>query len=221
MLAAIVGPLILGFVGLVASATPYDDYILAPSSRTVYPASIRRANGTVSNAQSLVTSTNGSAILGANSSITFDYSKNIGGIVSITVGSVSSSDAVLGVTFTESSLWINTAASDATADAGLDSPLWIHVGAGPGTYTVAKEFDRGAFRYLSVVSNSSGTVEIQNVAVEFTAAPTQDLHTYSGYFHSNDELLNRIWYAGEYTLNQMAIQLERCDIIKALHANRT
>lgn len=191
-----------------AGVDPYNEYILAPFSRTIYPPSIRRTNGTVNNAQSLLSSssnTTGAAVFKGNSSITFDYEKNIGGIVSLTVGSVSSPDAVLGVTFTESSLWINGAASDATADAGLDTPLWLSVGAGPGTYTVATEFDRGAFRYMSVVSNSSGTVELQSVQVEFTAAPEQDLKAYTGYFHSNDELLNRIWYAGK--LSRQCAQL--------------
>lgn len=215
MLAAIVALLV--FVGLVTSATPYDDYILAPSSRTVHPASIHRVNGSVSNAQSLVTSTNGSAILRDNSSITLDYGKNVGGLVSITVGAVASTDAVVGVTFTESSLWINGAASDATADAGLDTPLWITVGEGPGTYTVAREFDRGAFRYLSVVSNSTGAVEIQNVAVEFTAAPTQDLRMYTGYFHSDDELLNRIWYAGECCEENMQVEIAGRDNRLTIH----
>ncbi|KAJ4396746.1 hypothetical protein N0V93_000968 [Gnomoniopsis smithogilvyi] len=191
-----------------AGVTPYSEYILAPSSRTILPPSVYRTNGTVTNPQSLLSSsenTTGPAIFNGNSSITFDYKQNIGGIVSITVGSVSSSNAVLGVTFTESNLWINGAASDATADAGLDSPLWFSVGDGPGTYTVGREFDRGAFRYLSVVSNSSGTVEVQRVEVQFTAAPEQDLQAYTGYFHSNDELLNRIWYAGAYTCQLCSI----------------
>lgn len=183
-----------------ADVTPFSEYILAPSSRSIYPTAVYRTNGTITNSQSLLSSsenTTGPAIFKGNSSITFDYGRNIGGIVSITVGSVSSPNAVLGVTFTESNLWINGAASDATADAGLDSPLWFPVGDGPGTYTVGREFDRGAFRYLSVVSNSSGTVEVQSVEVHFTAAPEQDLQAYTGYFHSNDEMLNRIWYAGK------------------------
>lgn len=181
------------------AASNFSDYILAPDSRTVYPATIHRVNGSVSNANSLLASPNGNATLRGNSSITFDYSKNVGGVVSVTVASTDlPSDTVLGVTFTESSLWINGQASDATADAGLDSPLWLHVGRdGPGTYTVGPEFERGAFRYLSLVSNSSVAVQVTSVAVNFTAAPTQNLREYSGYFHSDDELLNRVWYAGE------------------------
>lgn len=190
---------LLSALALGASAVStgsYDEYILAPESRTIYPASIHRVNGSVSNAASLVSSTNGSAVLKGNSSITFDYKKNVGGIVSVTVTSSPPADAILAVTFTESSLWIDGRASDATADAGLDTPLYLPVGNGPGTYTVGKEFDRGAFRYLSIVSNSSAAIEVQSVAVEFKAAPTQELRDYTGYFHSNDELLNRIWYAG-------------------------
>ena len=66
----------------------------------------------------------------------------------------------------------------------------------------APEHQRGGFRYMTLVSNSSSTVELKSVSVHFTAAPSQELQAYSGYFHSNDELLNRIWYAGAYT-NQL------------------
>ncbi|KAL1849846.1 hypothetical protein Daus18300_013159 [Diaporthe australafricana] len=189
------------FSQLASATSPYAEYILAPSSRTVYPASVYRVNGTVSNAQSLVDSpSNATAILRGNSTITFDYGKNIAGIVSVTVGSSSSPDAVLALTFTESSLWINGKASDGTADAGLDTPLYLSVGAGPGTYTVDDQYERGGFRYLSVVSNSSGSIEVESVVVDYRAAPAmEDLTSYTGYFHSNDELLNRIWYAGAYT----------------------
>lgn len=188
------------FSQLASATSPYAEYILAPSSRTVYPASIYRVNGTVSNAQSLVDSpSNATAILRGNSTITFDYGKNIAGIVSVTVGSSSSPDAVLALTFTESNLWINGKASDGTADAGLDTPLYLSVGAGPGTYTVDDQYERGGFRYLSVVSNSTGPVEVKSVVVDYRAAPAmEDLTSYTGYFHSNDELLNRIWYAGKH-----------------------
>lgn len=191
--------LLLSLAWAAHAASNFSEYILAPDSRTIYPAAIHRVNGSVSNADSLLSSPNGNAILTGNSSITFDYTKNIGGIVSVTVSSSDlPPDTVLGVTFTESSLWINGQACDATADAGLDTPLWLPVGKdGPGTYTVGAEFDRGSFRYLSLVSNSSVPVVVTSVAVNFTAAPTQELQDYSGYFHSDDDLLNRIWYAGE------------------------
>ncbi|KGO69255.1 Six-hairpin glycosidase [Penicillium italicum] len=142
------------------------------------------------------------AVFHGPSSVTFDFQKNVAGIVSIDVASASSG-AFIGVTFSESSLYISEQACDATADAGLDSPLWFSVGDGPGTYTAAKKHNRGGFRYMTVVSNTTATVSLNRVTVNFTAAPTQDLRAYTGYFHSNDELLNRIWYAGAYT-NQLS-----------------
>lgn len=178
-----------------AAAVPYSEYILAPENRTVYPVSVHQVNGTVVNAESLTGGPDGSASFAAGSSVTLDYSKNIGGVVSITVGRSSAPNAFIGLTYTESSLWINGQASDATADAGLDEVLWLQVGLGPGTYTVDKFHNRGAFRYLSLISNAS--VEVTSVSTNFTNAPVQDLRAYRGFFHSNDEQLNRIWYAGQ------------------------
>jgi hypothetical protein len=129
--------------------------------------------------------------------VTFDYGKNIVGVVSVTVGRTSSPDAQIGLTHTESNLWINGQASDATADAGLDGVLWLPVGQGPGTYTVERYHERGAFRYLSLVSNCNASIEVMNVVTNFTAAPVQNLREYKGCFHCNDELLNRICYAGK------------------------
>lgn len=180
------------------AAIPYNEYILAPDSRTLRPFAVHKVNGTVDNAASLTGKTSGCAIFHGISSATFDYGKNIAGVVSITAGTSSSPDAVIGLTYTESSLWINGQASDATADAGLDEVLWLPVGRGPGTYTVERYHERGAFRFLSLVSNSTASVEVTNVVTNFTAAPVQDLRGYKGYFHCNDELLNRIWYAGKF-----------------------
>ncbi|KAF4167227.1 hypothetical protein CNMCM6936_005477 [Aspergillus lentulus] len=144
----------------------------------------------------------GKATFHGVSSVTYDFGRNVAGIVSLDISRVSSHDAFIGVTFSESSLWINNEACDATADAGLDSPLWFPVGHGSGRYTAEKKHNRGAFRYLTLVTNTSATVVVESVRINFTAAPTQNLRAYTGYFHCDDELLNRIWYAGAYT-NQL------------------
>lgn len=73
------------------------------------------------------------------------------------------------------------------------------MGNGAATYTADREHARGAFRYLSLVNNGTGDIELTGLSVYFTAAPTQSLQDYKGYFHSDDELLNRVWYAGAYT----------------------
>lgn len=181
---------------------PYDEYILAPSSRDLVPASVYQVNGSVTGATSLTNSSPGNATFSGPSAVTYDFGQNIGGVVSVDVASASSLDAFLGVTFTESSMWVSSVACDATADSGRDSPLWFHVGRGPGHYTVEEKHARGAFRYLTIVSNTTATVSIRSVQVHFNASPSKDLRSYTGYFHCNEELINRIWYAGAYT-NQL------------------
>ena len=140
----------------------------------------------------------------AQSAVTYDFGKNIAGIVSFNVSSSQGSDQFIGISFTESSLWINSNGCDATADAGIDEALWFSIN-GPGMHTASKEHQRGAFRYLNVYHNSTGSVAISDLSVYFTASPQvkdSSLGQYTGYFHSNDEQLNRIWYAGAYT-NEM------------------
>jgi hypothetical protein len=111
-----------------AANIPFADYILAPKSRTVNPASIHQVNRTVYNTPSLVGSVHGSAICNGISSVTFGHAKNIAGIVSVTVGHASSPNAFIGLIYTESSLWINVQASDATADVGLDEVCGYRLG---------------------------------------------------------------------------------------------
>ncbi|GLA37017.1 hypothetical protein AnigIFM63309_003516 [Aspergillus niger] len=198
-----------------ALAVPYEEYILAPSSRDLAPASVRQVNGSVTNAAAL-TGAGGQATFNGVSSVTYDFGINVAGIVSVDVASASSESAFIGVTFTESSMWISSEACDATQDAGLDTPLWFAVGQGAGLYTVEKKYNRGAFRYMTVVSNTTATVSLNSVKINYTASPTQDLRAYTGYFHSNDELLNRIWYAGAYTLQLCSIDPTTGDALVGL-----
>lgn len=185
-----------------AARVPYAGYILAPASRDLVPVSVHQVNGSVTNPKALTQSSGESTTLHGVSSVTYDFGKNVAGLVSLEVGSASSSSAFLGVTFSESSLYASSEASDATADAGLDTPLWFAVGQGPGKYTPEEKYLRGAFRYLTIVSNTSATVSLQSLHVRFLAAPMQDLREYTGWFHCDDELINKIWYAGAYT-NQL------------------
>ena len=181
-------------------ASDYSGYILAPSTRTLAASSIYRVRGNVTNVKSLLQSTTVPATIHGPASATLDFGRNVAGIVSIHVGKASKRNTTLGVTFSESSAYVSSQASDATQDAGLDKALLFDVGAGPGTYTASKAHSRGAFRYLTIVGSAESTIDVEQVTVNFTAAPTHDLAApYRGYFHCDDELLNRIWYAGAYT----------------------
>ncbi|TVY82262.1 hypothetical protein LSUE1_G005922, partial [Lachnellula suecica] len=144
----------------------------------------------------------GNAQFTGPSSISFDFGKNIAGLVSVTVGDSSSPDASLSLTYTESSTYISSQSCDGTRGPQFDQPISLPVGKGPNIYSVEREHERGGFRYLTVTNNGNTNIDVTRVAVYFTAAPQQDLRQYWGYFHCNDELLNKIWYAGAYT-NQL------------------
>ncbi len=65
---------------------------------------------------------------------------------------------------------------------------------------------RGGFRYLTVFLQTGGWVDLKGVSLRFTPAPDMaDPSAYPNYFYSNDDLLNRIWYAGAYTVQTNTI----------------
>ncbi|CAD0095313.1 unnamed protein product, partial [Aureobasidium mustum] len=79
----------------------------------------------------------------------------------------------------------------------IDETLWFKI-TGPGNYSVEPLHDRGGFRYLNVYHNTTGNVTLSHLQTYFTAMPhfpDDGLREYTGYFHSNDEKLNRVWYA--------------------------
>ncbi|KAH9921974.1 uncharacterized protein BXZ73DRAFT_104232 [Epithele typhae] len=127
----------------VAAAVPYQEYILAPPSRTVHPVSVHSHHGSLSSSNTLVggPSSKTSIILnGFNSSITYDFGKNIGGWVNL---DVSSHKGSVGVTFSESSLWISSEHCDATADAGFNETLVFNI-THAGHYSAPNDQERVA-----------------------------------------------------------------------------
>ncbi|KAF5015507.1 hypothetical protein F66182_13144, partial [Fusarium sp. NRRL 66182] len=73
--------------------------------------------------------------------------------------------------------------------------------AGKGVYTIPDNKLRGGFRYLTVFVTGNATLDVNDITLEIGFLPTwSNLRAYQGYFHSNDELLNRIWYSGAYTI---------------------
>jgi hypothetical protein len=154
--------------------------------------------------------------------------------------------------YTESYFFVGKQ-SDATNDEEWDLPLELHIGNRTGTVCTDPEFNRGAFKYLTIyidvipvldrreVEATSGledlvpvvqrgqkvlaplsdtrqtasgektpyskpSVGIRQIWVNCTAFPSQkNGRAYSGYFYSSNPLLNRIWYAGAYTLQLSTI----------------
>jgi hypothetical protein len=78
---------------------------------------------------------------------------------------------------------------------------------GQGTWTCPDAQQRGAFRYVTLYMETSGTVEICSVKTYNNMMPSMgdDLRQYPGFFFGDDEFLNTIWYAGAYTLQLATI----------------
>ncbi|KAI0849830.1 glycoside hydrolase family 78 protein [Daldinia vernicosa] len=66
---------------------------------------------------------------------------------------------------------------------------------------------RGGFRYMTLfLTGTTSFVTITGVTLEISFQPTwSNLRAYQGYFHSSDDLLNKIWYSGAYTLQTNAL----------------
>lgn len=67
---------------------------------------------------------------------------------------------------------------------------------------------RGGFRYLTIflVADADVCVTLTNVNLEISFQPTwSNLRAYQGYFYSSEELLDRIWYSGAYTLQTNSV----------------
>ena len=185
-------------------AVQYAQYILTPSSRAIIPSKIFSINGTVQNAAGQTSNgAGGPTSFQDVSAATYDMGLSTAGIVTFTVDATEGDDQYIGISFTESSLWINSNGCDATADSAIDEALWYQVT--PGTYSADTKHQRGGFKYLNVYHNTTGSVSISNLSIQFTAVPhlaEDQMANYTGYFHSSDEKLNRVWYAGAYT-NQL------------------
>ena len=57
-----------------------------------------------------------------------------------------------------------------------------------------------------LVTNATATVTLHSVQIQLDFQPSSpNLQAYQGYFNSDDDLLNRIWYAGAYTLQSNSV----------------
>jgi hypothetical protein len=170
---------------------------LSPTSRTVRPVAVQGTSGSVANPQNLLTG-QPTRLSGTNTSITLDFGKEVGGIATLSFGATSGGQRV-GLAFTESSLYIGRT-SDASSGGNADGAIYGDATTN-GTYVMPAARLRGGFRYLTIFMNTAGWVDLTGVSLAFTPAPGKtNPAAYANYFSSSDNLLNRIWYAGAYTV---------------------
>lgn len=193
---------------------PWDSYIYAPASRVVSPASVFPLDDVakVSIYPHIPT------IKGNASALVFDFGKEVGGNPTIKFATTGSGR--LGLAYTEAKNWIglasdssNGAFSRGVGDQACDDGAIYgnFSSAGHHSFTPDIKYLRGGFRYLTLfllTNHTSTSIRITSVKLEIAYAPTwPNLRAYQGYWMSNDEQLNKIWYSGAYTLQTNAVPI--------------
>ncbi|KAH8666293.1 Six-hairpin glycosidase-like protein [Xylariales sp. PMI_506] len=181
----------------------WDSYNFAPSSRTVIPAALLE---TVTLEK--IVSWPGVVFLDDElTSVVFDFGFEVGGIA--TIDFAASTSGFFGLAFTEARNFIGPASDSSNGNfATPDGAIYVDFNATDNyTYVMPDEKLRGGFRYLTLFLQKPGvSVSIYNVSLELSIQPTwSNLQAYQGYFSSNDDILNKIWYSGAYTLQTDAI----------------
>jgi hypothetical protein len=156
--------------------------------------------------------------------VIFDFGQDVGGKVQVKVTGTSAVPPGLHASFSESRQYQALPPGDHNGETafapGSDAAnIWVgpnfpgfpytydadsHIlplGGAPFPKVLEDPQLRGGFRYLTLFLDAPGYVEITGLALNFTAAPKQaDLRDYKGWFLCNDHLLNKVWYAGAYTV---------------------
>ncbi|CDM33354.1 CAZyme family GH78 [Penicillium roqueforti] len=198
-----------------AFSGPWEENIYAPASRTVRPVSTLSELKT--NAVADSSHPYKAKLYGNGSLIVFDFGIEVGGIVHLDYTSTGS--GALGLAFTEAKNWIGEW-SDSSNALYHDGALYANISSTEkGTYIMPDKYLRGGFRYLTVflITDNSGSVQIDDLSLEVAFKPTwSNLRAYQGYFHCNDELLNRIWYSGAYTLQTNEVPVTTGRVAKGI-----
>ncbi|KAF5019944.1 hypothetical protein F66182_8041 [Fusarium sp. NRRL 66182] len=182
----------------------WNQNIFAPASRTVSPKDVL----SLPSGDHLQSFSRSVSLNSGADGLVFDFGIEVGGIVSIDYQLVKGDKAVLGLAFTEAKNYIGRVSDNSNGGSAADGALLYNVtSAGLQTYTMPDAKLRGGFRYLTLFLSSDrpSTLEIKNMTLEIGFQPTwANLRAYQGYFDSSDDLINKIWYAGAYTLQTNA-----------------
>jgi hypothetical protein len=201
---------VVSFASIVCGSAPngpWDTFNLAPATRVVRPTAIKETSGSVSNGRGLLTEDGRATLSGNESWLTLDFGKEVstmrmpstctililiqvGGLISMTFGNVSE-DSSLALSFTESPMFISPLKSDDSTypspNMSYDGVLEVAAPLREGFWTQPSSRLRGGFRYLTLVSTSSGPVTVSNVTCAISFMPhVDDMRNYSGYFYASD-----------------------------------
>ncbi|HEX3899629.1 MAG TPA: hypothetical protein VHW74_10695, partial [Mycobacteriales bacterium] len=188
----------------VAAKAAWRRYDEAPHSTQITPVAIAAIRGAVTDPLALTTPTRSDTTTltyplgGPAPSVLLDFGQDVGGYPTFDV--TKTSGTTIGATYSESlrNLGIDSATSVDLFQAGdiarNDVFPVLKTGLLEGTLV------QGGERYEQITLTTPGSVSLSDAGIDFT--PLRETpNKMRGHFLSSDDLLNRIWYAGAYTLN--------------------
>jgi hypothetical protein len=176
-----------------AASHPWDAYNLSPSSRTI----------SVGSGDVPVT------LSSSSPSALFDFGKEVGGEIVVSVGAVIGQPR-LSFAFSESTYYV-TGSDNSNGGSGNDGAYSMSSDIAANTNVSLPQAQlRGGFRYMRVFlttgSCSDCSVQLLHITLIFTPAPLMpDPSNYANHFFCSDDLINRIWWAGAYTVQLSTI----------------
>jgi hypothetical protein len=184
----------------------WKSYVETPSSADVEPVTVYYVDGQVSNPGGLVGGGGDTTLTWVPGDkppvIIVEYPQEVGGFANYQVVSESSPNLILS-SFSES------AANTSPIGDGSFMPAIIGNSGSPVTFeavpvTGAGSIEstqlNGGYEYERITLTAPGSVTLSGVSTTMTA-PLVPADGYEGHFLSSSDLLNRIWYAGAYTVN--------------------
>lgn len=185
---------------------PWESYKISPASRIVKPHNVHDYDGLIDNPEGFIKKQSGStATIGSNSSITLDFGFNTCGQIMI---EIEEGEGQLHLSFAESHLFINKETSDRSMDFFIEDGVETVEVSGCASYKTSWERQRGGFKYLTLSTKDiKSPIKIKSVETYMTNMPSlgENLRNYSGFFYSNDDFLNKIWYVCAYTVQLSTI----------------
>ena len=185
-----------------AAAGHWQSYVETPKNADVCPTAVVSTSGTVTGARGLLCGGSGNATLtmttgGTSPSVLLDYGQDVGGIPSFVV-SAESGAPTLTAAYSEGLQYMGPN-GDGSAPWGDGDPARSdsYPVSAPGTIT--NQLVQGGERYEQISLTTPGSVTLRKVGIHYIADRTQ-ASGYKGYFVSSSDELNKIWYAGAYTL---------------------
>jgi alpha-L-rhamnosidase len=196
---------------LAAAAAPnanWQRYVLSRADPERWPVRVVSTSGSVTDPDAVLRPGTGRTTIIRRPgepapSLVLDYGRDVGGVPEFGVVAASGSPR-LKVGYAEQARFL-TADGDVTDptlglahDSGDPLRYDTYQVTGPGV--IDNRFIQGAERYQELTLDSPGSVTLSFARIRSTAYPAGPAN-YAGYFLSSSDQLNRLWYAGAYTLD--------------------